>query len=225
MYLTILIPALNEEDTIEIVIKKSQKIIKKMQIEAEILVVNNGSTDKTKQISEHMGARVIDVFNKGYGNALREGIKEAKGKYIIMGDADDSYNFLEIEEFVQKLEEGYDIVIGNRYGKKMEKGAMPFLHKYVGTPMISNLIKRRFHTKIKDVNCGLRGGKKQALMMLNCQAEGMEFASEMLIKAIKQKLKIVEIPIFFYKDKRTKKPHLRPIKDGIRHLRVIYKEK
>ena len=137
MELTILIPALNEEKTIGIVIEKAKKFIEKNNISAEILVVNNGSTDRTKEIALNLGAKVVDFAPKGYGLALKKGIEEAKGKYIIMGDADDSYNFLELDEMFEKLKSGYDIVIGNRYGGYMEKGAMKFLHQYIGTPFFS----------------------------------------------------------------------------------------
>lgn len=138
-----------------------------------------------------------------------------------MGDADDSYNFLEIEDFIKNLKQGYDIVIGNRYAKKMEKGAMKFLHKYIGTPILSFIIRKKYKAKIKDINCGLRGFAKQKILELNLKTEGMEFASEMIIKATKAGLRIKEIPIHFYKDKRDKKSHLNTIKDGIRHLRLI----
>lgn len=219
--LTILIPALNEEKTIGIVIEKSKKFIKENNINAEILIANNASIDRTKEIATKLGARVIDVQNKGYGNTLREGIKNSYGKYIIMGDADDSYNFLEIHQFVKYLREGYDIVIGNRYGGKMQKGAMKLSHKYIGTPFFSFLIRKKYKIKIKDVNCGLRGLNKQSVLDLNCISEGMEYASEMMIQAAKNNLKIKEVAINFYKDKRNAKSHLKTFRDGIRHLRVI----
>lgn len=219
--LTILIPALNEEKTIEIVIEKSKQFIKNNNIKAEILIANNGSTDNTKKIATNLGARVIDIEAKGYGNALKEGIKQAYGKYVIMGDADDSYNFLELDEFIKYLREGYDIVIGNRFGGKMEKGAMQLSHKYIGTPFFSFLIRKKYKVPIKDVNCGLRGLNRKAILELNCTSEGMEYASEMIIKAGQANLKIKEVPINFYKDKRNSKSHLRTFRDGIRHLKII----
>ena len=221
--LTILIPALNEEETIGICIQKAQKAIQVKNIDAEILVVNNSSTDKTEEIAKKMGARVINVLQKGYGIALIEGAKKANGKYIIMGDADDSYNFLEIDEFINKLKEGYDFVIGNRLKGKCEKGAMPLLHRYIGTPILSLFISKKFKVKIGDINCGLRAYDRQKIVNLNCECVGMEYASEMIIKAVKANLKIKEVPINFYKDKRNKKPHLRTIRDGIRHLKIIIK--
>lgn len=222
--LSILIPALNEEETIGICIEKAKRFISKNKIEAEILIANNNSTDKTEEIAKNLGARVINVETKGYGAALIEGTKNAKGKYIIMGDADDSYNFLEISDFWQELKNGYDFVIGNRLKGKIEKGAMPVLHRYVGTPILSFLISKKFKTKIGDINCGLRGYNKEKLENLNCNCTGMEYASEMIIKAVKNNLKIKEIPINFYKDKRKRKPHLNTIRDGIRHLRIILKD-
>lgn len=222
--LTILIPALNEEETIEIVIKKAQKWLNDRNIDGEILIANNGSTDNTKEIALKNGARVIDVEQKGYGSALISGIENSKGKYIIFGDADDSYNFLEIDGMYDKLKDGNDIVIGNRYAGKMEKGSMKFSHKFIGTPILSFLIRKKFKLNLNDINCGLRGIKKDAIIKLNCKSSGMEFASEMLIKAAKAKLKIEEIPINFYKDKRNSKPHLKTLQDGIRHLKIILKE-
>lgn len=164
--LTILIPALDEEKTIEIVIKKAKKWLEKNNVDGEILIANNGSTDKTKEISEKLGTRVIDVEKKGYGLALITGISKAEGKYIIVGDADDSYNFLEIDEIFNKLKEGFDVVIGNRFKGHMEKGAMKLSHKYIGTPIFSYIIRKRFKVNIGDVNCGLRGIKKESFLKL-----------------------------------------------------------
>lgn len=221
MELTILIPALNEEETIGICIQKAKEFISKNNINGEILVADNNSTDNTAKISKDLGARVITVANKGYGNALIEGTKKAYGKYTIMGDADDSYNFLELQDFIEKLDEGYDFVIGNRYGKKMEKGAMPLLHKYIGTPVLSLMMRKRHKVEFKDINCGLRGYVTKRIVELDCQAEGMEYASEMIIKAKKANLKMIEIPIKYYKDARKRKPHLSTIRDGIRHVKAI----
>ena len=168
-----------------------------------------------------LGARVVDIETKGYGITIIEGIKNANGNYIIIGDADDSYNFLELDDFVQAFNEGYDIVIGNRYGKVMEKGSMKISHKYIGTPILGWLIRKKYKKTIHDINCGLRGGKKEKLINLDCNCDGMEFASEMMIKAIKKNMKIKEVPINFYKDKREGKSHLNAIRDGIKHLKVI----
>ena len=225
MELTILIPALNEEKTIGIVVEKALKWIKEKNILGEVLVVNNGSTDKTKEIALKLGARVVDFAPCGYGLALKKGIEEARGKYVIMGDADDSYNFLELDAFLEKLKSGYDIVIGNRYLGKMEKGAMKWTHKYIGTPLFSFIIRKKYRVKIGDINCGLRGGLREKLLSLNCKSTGMEYASEMIIKAGEEKLNICEIPINFYKDKREEKSKLRTIRDGLRHLCIILTNK
>ena len=219
--LTILIPALNEEKTIGRCIEKAKKFIEENNINGEILVANNGSTDRTANIVNSLGARVIDIEEKGYGATLINGSKEAKGKYTIMGDADDSYNFLEIMPILEKLREGYDFVIGNRYGGKMEKGAMPFSHKYFGTPFISWLGRIKLKVKVTDFNCGLRGYDTEKMNNVDCKCTGMEYASEMIIKAKKANLKIAEVPINFYKDGRDRKPHLKTIQDGIRHLKLI----
>ena len=218
--LTILIPALNEERTIEIVIKKAQEWLKKNEINGEILVANNNSTDKTKEIAEKNGVRVIDIEKRGYGNALREGIREAKGKYIIMGDADDSYNFLELNNFYKALKNENDIVIGDRY-HNIEKGSMKWSHQYIGTPLLTYIINKKYKLKLHDINCGLRAFDKEKILNLNLECEGMEFASEMIIKAKQANLKIKEVPINFYKDKRDNKSHLNTIKDGIKHMKVI----
>ena len=218
--ITILIPCHNEENTIGICIKKAKKFITENNLLAEILVVDNASTDKSFEIAKTFDTRIIKVEKIGYGNALIEGIRKSKGNYIVMGDADDSYNFLEIEQFINKLEEGYDLVIGNRY-HNMEKGAMKWSHKYIGTPILTKLLNKKYCLNLKDVNCGLRGFKKDEIIKLNLKSEGMEFASEMIIKARQANLKIKEIPINFYKDKRNKKSNLKTFRDGIKHLKVI----
>ena len=224
MYLTILMPCLNEERTIGTCIKKAQKFIKENNIEGEVLIADNGSTDKSVEIAKKLGARVTIVEKKGYGNALREGTKEAKGKYVIMGDSDDSYNFLEIKEILEKIEEGNDLVVGNRYGGKIEKGAMKILNRYIGTPVISYIARKKYKVEITDFNCGLRGYINEKIKEIGCKAEGMEYATEMIIKAKEKNLRIAEVDINFYKDGRGRKSHLRPIKDGLRHLKVIIED-
>ena len=218
--ITILIPCLNEEKTLGICIEKAKRFIAEQNLNGEILVVDNGSTDTSLIIAKKLEVRTIEVKELGYGNALRAGIENANGDYIIMGDADDSYNFLEIQEFIEELENGYDLVIGNRY-HHMEKGAMKWIHKYIGTPIITKMINKKYGLNLKDVNCGLRGIRKNKILELNLKTEGMELASEMLIKAKQANLKIKEIPINFYRDKRNRKSHLRTIRDGIRHFKII----
>lgn len=221
--LTILMPCLNEEKTIEICIKKAKEFLKKNNINGEVLIADNGSTDQSPIIAEKNGARVVFVKEKGYGSALINGSKEAKGKYTIMGDCDDSYNFLELEEFIEKLREGNDFVIGNRFKGKMEKGAMKMSHQYIGTPVISLVGRILYKVNIGDFNCGLRGYDTKKVNDLHCECTGMEYATEMIIKAKKNNLKIVEVPINFYKDGRSHASHLNTVRDGIRHFKVLLK--
>lgn len=220
--LTILIPCLNEEKTIGICIKKAKQFLKENNIKGEILVADNGSTDNSSNIAMQLGARVEKIEKRGYGAALIGGTKKAKGKYIIMADADDSYNLLEVLPLYEKLQAGYDLVIGNRYGGKMEKDSMKLLHKYIGTPIISMLARKKYKISIKDFNCGLRGYRKEKIEKLDCKCEGMEYASEMIIKAKERGLKMAEVPINFYRDGREGKSHLRTVEDGIRHFKVIF---
>lgn len=224
--LTILFPCLNEEKTIEVSINDAKDNIKKINMDNnyEILVVDNGSTDNSAKIAKELGAKVINEKEKGYGNALRKGIKKASGKYIIFADCDNSYKFENIKDFVSLLEEDADLVIGNRFKGKMEKKAMPFTHKYIGTPIISLIGNTLYKIKVSDFNCGLRAIKKDSFKELDFKCGGMEFATEMLIKAKKNNLIIKEVPINFYKDNRDRKPHLRTVKDGIRHLKVLVGE-
>lgn len=223
--LTILIPCLNEEKTIGICIKKANQFLNENKIQGEILIADNGSIDKSKKIAQDLGARIVDIEKKGYGAALIGGNKMAKGKFVIMADADDSYNFLEILPIYLELKQGQEFVIGNRYKGNMEKGAMKFLHKYLGTPLISFVARKKYKIDVGDFNCGLRGYIKEKIDKLNCECEGMEYATEMIIKAKLNNLKIKEVPINFYKDGRKGKSHLKPVKDAIRHLRVIYTSK
>ena len=219
MELTILFPCLNEEANIENCIKKVFNFIEKNNINGEVLVIDNGSDDNSVKIAAMNSARVIIYENRGYGNALRKGIENAKGRYIIMADSDDSYDLNHLDEFYNALKE-YDFVIGNRFKGKIEKGAMPFINKYIGNPILSFIPNVIFKTNY-DYHCGLRGGNKKKLLNLNLETTGMEFASEMVIKAVLNNYKIKEIPTtLFCSNKR--KSHLNPIKDGIRHLKVIF---
>lgn len=219
--LTILMPCLNEEETLEKCIKKAKKFLERNNIKGEILIADNGSTDKSIAIAKKNKARVVNVETKGYGSALITGTKEAYGKYVIMGDSDDSYDFLNLESFVEKLREGYDLVIGNRFAGGIEKGAMPFLHKYIGNPVLSFLGRLFYNSKIKDFHCGLRGYNKERILDLNLKCEGMEYASEMIVKAELRNLKIAEVPTTLKKDGRSRKPHLRTFRDGFRHLKFL----
>lgn len=220
--LTILMPCLNEEKTIGMCIEKAKKFLKENNIKGEILIADNGSVDRSTKIAKNNGAKVIYVAKKGYGAALINGNKQAKGKYTIMGDCDDSYNFLEIMPILKELRNGVELVVGNRYKGKIEKGSMKLLHRLLGTPLISTLGRIKYKVPIKDFNCGLRGYETKKINELNCKCEGMEYATEMIIKAKMKKLKISEIPINFYRDGRKNKSHLRPLGDGIKHLKVIF---
>lgn len=221
--LTILMPCLNEAKTVEICIKKAKQFLSENNINGEILIADNGSDDNSKEVALQNGAKVVDVARRGYGSALINGSKNAKGKYTVMGDSDDSYNFLELKPIWDKLQEGNDLVVGNRYKGKMEKGAMKFMHRFVGTPIISFLARSKYRLNIGDFNCGLRGYDTEKINNLGCVADGMDYASEMIIKAKKAELKIVEVPINFYKDGRGAPSHLNPIRDGIKHLKRIIK--
>ncbi len=221
MILSVVIPAYNEAKTVCIVIDKAQKAIKELGIKGEVIVVDNNSKDETVQISNRAGARVVTAMQSGYGSACMTGFSAAKGKYIIMGDADDSYNFQEIEPFFKKLNEGYEFVIGNRFKGKIHNEAMPVIHKYFGTPFLTGITNLLFRTDIGDINCGLRGIKKSSYETLQCKALGMEFAAEMVIRASLKGLMQTEIPCSLYKDKRDTCSRLRPYRDGLRYLWLI----
>lgn len=218
---SIVIPCLNEEKTLPVVLQKAFSSFKRLKLNGEVVVSDNGSTDDSVKVAERMGARVVHCSQKGYGNALITGFQAAKGKYMIMGDADDSYNFEEIDGYVARLREGNDLVMGTRLKGHIQKGAMPFLHRYLGTPVLTFLLNLFFGTKISDCNCGMRGITRTAFEKLQLESGGMEFASEMIVKAGMLRMKICEIPITLYKDKRGRKPHLNTWRDGWRHLKFM----
>ena len=218
---SVVMPCLNEEETIGICINKALKALKEHSISGEIVVVDNGSTDGSAKIASSLGSRVVRQSEKGYGNAYLKGFEEAKGKFIVMGDADDSYDFLDIPRFVEPLRQGYDMVMGSRLKGKIMDGAMPWHHRYIGNPILTGMLNVFFRSGISDAHCGMRSISKVALNKLNLQTGGMEFASEMVIKASKANLNIAEIPITLYQDGRSGKPHLRSFRDGWRHLRFM----
>ncbi len=224
MELTILLPCLNEEKTLASVIQEIKIELNKLKVKSEILVVDNGSSDNSMKIAKKLKTRVVKEIQRGYGAALQAGIKKAKGKYIIFGDCDRSYSFKYINLFYRELQNGNDLVMGNRFLGKMEKGAMPFSHKYIGTPLISFLGRKLYKINVGDFNCGLRGLNKDSISKITFNSNGMEFASEMLIKIKKANLKIEEIPIDFFKDNRDRRPHLRTFRDGLKHLLIIFRE-
>lgn len=219
--LTILMPCLNEAETLEVCIRKALGFLEKHQVRGEVLIADNGSTDGSQTIAEKTGARVVPVKDKGYGNALLGGIAAAKGRYIIMGDADDSYDFVNLMPFVEKLREGYDLVMGNRFRGGILPGAMPPLHYYLGNPVLTGLGRLFFCPEIGDYHCGLRGFSKAAAERMELRTTGMEFASEMVVKASLLKMRICEVPTTLKKDGRNRPPHLRSWRDGWRHLRFM----
>jgi glycosyltransferase involved in cell wall biosynthesis len=217
---SVVLPCLNEENSIEICIKKIKDVFEKEKIDGEIIVVDNGSTDRSVEIvKKYNDVKLLFEPQKGYGSALRCGIENAQGEYIIMGDADNTYDFYEIPKFLEKLKEGYDLVIGSRFKGKILKGAMSFSHKYIGNPILTGMLRVFFGGNISDAHCGLRGFTKQAYQKMNLKTTGMEFASEMVIHALKKKLKIAEIPITYYP--RIGESKLSSFRDAWRHIRFM----
>ena len=222
--LSVVIPCLNEAETLESCIQEASCAMKGSGINGEVIVSDNGSTDGSREIARKCGARVANVAVKGYGNALQAGIQTARGRYIVMGDADGSYDFGEIPNFVERLRNGDDLVMGcrfPRYGGKIEKGAMPWKHRWIGNPILTKLGKILFSSSVNDFHCGLRAFRRDAIVSLNLQTSGMEFASEMVIKATLADMKISQTPITLRPDGRSRPPHLRSWRDGWRHLRLM----
>jgi glycosyltransferase involved in cell wall biosynthesis len=219
--LTILMPCLNEAATVASCIAKARGFLERAGIEGEVLIADNGSDDGSRALAESAGARVVEVAKRGYGAALAGGIAAARGRYIIMGDADDSYDFARLEGFVGRLREGYPLVMGNRFSGGIRKGAMPLLHRYLGNPVLSFVGRLLFHNRIGDFHCGLRGFSRAAVLGLNLRTTGMEFASEMVVKATLAHLDLREVPTTLAKDGRSRPPHLRSFRDGWRHLRFL----
>ncbi len=219
--LSIVMPCLNEAETLAACIRKARLGLERAGVQGEILIADNGSVDGSQKIAEDLGARVVPVAEKGYGSALRGGIEAARGTYVIMGDADDSYDFSRIEELVAKLREGFDLVMGNRFAGGIDPGAMPWKHKWIGNPILSFIGRLFFHSNAGDFHCGLRGFRKDAYERLQLRTTGMEFASEMVVRASLMQLKIAEVPIHLHKDGRSRPPHLRSWRDGWRHLRFM----
>ena len=219
--LSIVMPCLNEEETLKICISKAQSFLDRARVDGEIIIADNGSTDRSKEIASESGAIVIDVDEKGYGNALMGGILHATGEFIIMGDADDSYDFSSLDYFLDELRKGADLVMGNRFKGGIEPGAMPPLHKYLGNPVLSGIGRLFFKSSIGDFHCGLRGFRRKAILDLNLHTTGMEFASEMVVKATLNQLRIAEVPTILHPDGRSRHPHLRSWRDGWRHLRFL----
>lgn len=219
--LTILMPCLNEAETLASCIRKAAAFLARSGVRGEILVADNGSTDGSQAIATALGARVAAIADRGYGAALRGGIGAARGRYVIMGDADDSYDFNDLEPFLAQLRAGYSLVMGNRFLGGIQPGAMPPLHRYLGNPVLTRIGRLFFRSPCGDFHCGLRGFGRAAILGLDLQADGMEFASEMIVKATIHGLSITEVPTTLAPDGRSRPPHLRSWRDGWRHLRFM----
>jgi glycosyltransferase involved in cell wall biosynthesis len=219
--LTILMPCLNEAETIGVCIDKAFSYLTRSGLRGEVLVADNDSTDASYAIAAEKNARVVLVRQRGYGSVLRAGIRAARGRYIVMADADDSYDLARLDDFVAKLREGYDLVIGNRFRGGISPGAMPLLHQYLGNPLLSLIGRLFFNAKIGDFHCGLRGFDRARILELKLHTTGMEFASEMIIAAALRQYAITEIPTTLKKDGRSRRPHLRTWRDGWRHFRFL----
>jgi glycosyltransferase involved in cell wall biosynthesis len=219
--LSIVMPCLNEAETLARCVAKARAYLTRRGVNGEVVVADNGSTDGSPVIAESNGARVVAVPARGYGSALLGGIRAARGRYVIMGDSDDSYDFGDLDAFVAKLREGYQLVMGNRFRGGIQPGAMPPLHRYLGNPILTAVGQLFFHSPCGDFHCGLRGFDRDAILGLDLQAPGMEFASEMVVKATTFSLRITEVPTTLFPDGRSRRPHLRRWRDGWRHLRFL----
>lgn len=219
--LTILMPCLDEAETIEACIAEAQRFLDDQQIAGEVVIADNGSTDGSQALAEALGARVVPIERRGYGAALLGGIEAARGEFVAMADADGSYDFSTLGPFVERLRSGADLVVGNRFQGGIEDGAMPALHRYLGTPVISFLGRTFFPIELGDFNCGLRAVRRKAILELGLQTSGMEFASEMIVRSALGGLEIEEVPTTLRPDGRSRAPHLRTWSDGWRHLRFM----
>ncbi len=219
--LTILMPCLNEAETLAACIKKALGYLAESGIKGEVVIADNGSTDGSQDIATGLGARVVAVPQRGYGSALIAGIQAAQGSYVVMGDSDDSYDFSRLDGFVEKLRGGADLVMGNRFKGGIAKGAMPPLHRYLGNPVLSTIGRVLYRTPIGDFHCGMRGFSRASILKLGLTSPGMEFASEMVMKATLAGLRIAEVPTTLSPDGRSRPPHLRSWRDGWRHLKLL----
>jgi glycosyltransferase involved in cell wall biosynthesis len=219
--LSVVMPCLNERETVGICVSKALATLKQAGISGEVIVADNGSTDGSVEIAQAEGARVIHVAEKGYGNALKGGILAARGEYVLMADSDDSYDFAHIPRFVEKLRAGSDLVMGNRFSGGIARQAMPFLHRYLGNPVLTGLGRLFFGSTCKDFHCGMRAFRKASFLRMDIRSTGMEFASEMVVKGSLLRMKVSEVPTTLSPDGRSHPPHLRTWRDGWRHLRFL----
>ena len=218
---SVVIPCLNEANSLGICVEKARKALLEARLRGEVIVADNGSTDGSIEIAQKTGARVVPVVQRGYGSALKAGIRAARGAFIVMGDADDSYDFSDVPRFVEEWRKGNDVVMGNRFAGEIKPGAMPWHHKYIGNPGLTALLNLLFRSGIGDSHCGMRGFTRDVFERMDLRSSGMEFASEFVIKAAQIGAKTSEIPITLWKDKRGRPPHLRSFRDGWRHLRFM----
>lgn len=221
MELTILMPCLNEAETIETCVRKARGFLDSRGISGEVVVADNGSTDGSQRLAERCGARVVPIPRRGYGAALLGGIQAARGTFVVMGDGDDSYDFTALDPFLEKLRGGSELVMGNRFLGGIQPNAMPPLHKYLGNPVLTGVGRLFFKSPCGDFHCGLRGFRRESILSLGLTSPGMEFASEMVVKATLHKLRIAEVPTTLARDGRSRPPHLRSWRDGWRHLRFL----
>jgi hypothetical protein len=218
---SVVMPCLNEARTVGTCVTKALRCLRELGVGGEVVVADNGSTDGSLELARSAGARVIHAERRGYGAALQAGIAAARGRYVIMGDADDSYDFTSLKPFIDRLRAGDDLVMGNRFKGGIRPGAMPWLHRYIGNPLLTGVLNLFFRSPIRDAHCGLRGFRKDAYDRLGLATSGMEFASEMVVKACLHKQKISEVPTVLHPDGRDRPPHLRSFRDGWRHLRFL----
>lgn len=219
--LSVVLPCLNEAETLATCIRKAQTSLVSLGVAGEVVIADNGSSDGSQGIAESLGARVVPVPVRGYGAALQAGIEAARGRYVVMADADDSYDLAGLGPFLSKLREGYDLVMGNRFAGGIAPGAMPPLHRYLGNPVLTAIGRLFFRSPIRDFHCGMRGFRRDAILGLELRTTGMEFASEMVAKAALRRLRVTEVPTTLAKDGRSRPPHLRSWRDGWRHLRFL----
>lgn len=219
--LSVVLPCLNEKETVAVCVEKAVAALKSAGIKGEVVVADNGSTDGSIEIAQSAGARVIHVAHRGYGNALRGGIQAARGTYVLMADSDDSYDFFHIPRFIEQLRKGSDLVMGNRFLGGIRNGAMPPLHRYLGNPVLTAIGRLFFHSPSRDFHCGIRAFRKDSYERMDIRSTGMEFASEMVVKASLLRMRVSEVPTTLSPDGRTHPPHLRTWHDGWRHLRFL----
>ncbi len=214
-------PCLNERESLPGCIEEAQTSLRENAVDGEVLIADNGSTDGSQEIAKKLGARVVEVPEAGYGAALYAGTCASRGRYIIMGDADGSYDFSSLMPFLEKLREGFDLVVGNRFAGGIQPRAMPWKNRYIGNPILSGIGRLFFRPKIRDFHCGIRGISREAFDSLDLRTTGMEYASEMVISATIKRLRVAEVPTSLRQDSRSRPPHLRPWRDGWRHLRFM----